>query len=589
MTIDALSNDVLLNIFHHYLDDGSPPFWTTLTQINKRWRQIIFASPLSLDLRLYFTYGTPVLKALDHWPSFPLIVKYGGSLELNSPSPEDENNIVAALERSERVRSISLTVASSLIEKLSTMALSEPFSELEDLTLLSQDIQKLTFPGTFRCGPRLRTLHSTGVAIPTLPQLLSPPTGLVDLQLHEIPKLGHFCPEAFANALSGATHLETLSLHFLSLPPRRNHLSLSLSGVSERIVLPALTSLKYRGTSKFLDCFVARIDAHHLEDMEITLSSQPTIDASELGRFIERTEMQISLHQADVKISSHAISVSFTNSSTSKPLRLKIPCKQLEWQLSSMAQVFDQFSPFLFRFVNLGINTTHSSSMQDEVDVERWLELFRPFGGARSFWVIGELTTKILCAFGKADGEHAKFLPALRYFRVGRPLAIYGPSWDAVQSFHAARWISGRPVLVNARSYRCHICGVVSEQIEELRIHLVWEHSYRMVCSYCDDFEHMQLPSYDRLFREHLTSKHVDIPPTDGLRDSDLFDLFTKLKQPTFPLLEEPRFKDGDIGADETGASTDADDDHNNTLHTQILTSTPTPTPILMNTICSVG
>ena len=197
MTIDALSNDVLLNIFHHYLDDGSPPFWTTLTQINQRWRQIIFASPLSLDLRLYFTYGTPVLKALDHWPSFPLIVKYGGSLELNSPSPEDENNIVAALERSERVRSISLTVASSLIEKLSTMALSEPFSELEDLTLLSQDIQKLTFPGTFRCGPRLRTLHSTGVAIPTLPQLLSPPTGLVDLQLHEIPKLGHFCPEAF--------------------------------------------------------------------------------------------------------------------------------------------------------------------------------------------------------------------------------------------------------------------------------------------------------------------------------------------------------------------------------------------------------
>lgn len=581
MTTDALPDDILLNIFRHYLGHGSPPSWPTLTQVSQRWRQIIFASPRSLDLRLYFTYGTPVLKTLEYWPSFPLIVNYGGSPELNSPSPEDEKNIVVALKRSEHVRSINLTVTSSLVEKISTMALSEPFSELEDLTLLSRDILKLALPAAFRWGPRLRTLHSTRIPIPTLPQLLSPPTSLVDLQLHEIPKLGHFCPEAFGNALSGATHLETLSLHFISLPPRRNHLRLSPSGVSERIVLSALTSLKYRGTSKFLDSFVARIDAPHLEHIDITISSQPTMDASQLGRFLERTEMHISLLQPDVEISPHAISISFPNSSTSTPLRLKIPCEQLGWQLSSMAQVCNQCSPFLFRFKNLGINATRSSSVQDDVDGEQWLELFRGFGGATVFWVAGELTTEILCALGSANGEYADVLPALCDLRVGCPLEVYGPSCDGIQPFLASRRISGRPVLVNPQSYRCHICSVVNEEKEDLRIHLVWEHAYRMVCSYCDDFERLQPPDYDALFREHLASEHVDIPPTDGLRASDLFARFTKLRPPgpVFTLVEMPRFVDEDLGDDETGSSTDDDGDYIDT-DTNVDTDTDTDTDI---------
>ena len=487
-----------------------------LAHVCHRWRQIVFTSPHSLDLRIYCTYGTPVLKTLDYWPPFPLIVDYGGYPKLNSPSPEDEKNIVVALQRSDHVRSISLTVTSSLVEKLSTIALSEPFSELEDLVLLSRDNLQLTgtLPGAFRCGPRLRTLHSTRIPIPALPHLLSPLTGLVDLQLHEIPKLGHFCPEEFANALSGAIHLETLSLHFLSLPPRRNHLSLPLSGVLERIILSALNSLKYRGTSKFLDSFVARIDAPHLEDIDITLSSQPTMDTSQLGRFFERTEMQISLDQADVEISAHAISISFTNSSSSTPLQLKIPCEQLGWQLSSMAQVCNQCSPFLFRFNNLSIITTRSSSVQDDVVGEQWLKLFRGFSGARSVWVTGGLTAEMLCALGNADGEHANVLPDLRHLRVGSPLTDYVPSWEAVQPFLASRRISSRPILVNALSYQCQKCGAVCEQKDELQTHLGWESTSTLVCSRanCNDFE--QNLSCKAVGCGYITNK---IRPMDGL------------------------------------------------------------------------
>jgi hypothetical protein len=51
---------------------------------------------------------------------------------------------MVALEQSNRVCSIRLTISSSLPKKLST--LSEPFSELEDLVLLPQDIMQLTPP-----------------------------------------------------------------------------------------------------------------------------------------------------------------------------------------------------------------------------------------------------------------------------------------------------------------------------------------------------------------------------------------------------------------------------------------------------------
>jgi hypothetical protein len=38
-----------------------------------------------------------VLKALDLWPALPIALEYGGSPELNPPNPEDEVNILAAL------------------------------------------------------------------------------------------------------------------------------------------------------------------------------------------------------------------------------------------------------------------------------------------------------------------------------------------------------------------------------------------------------------------------------------------------------------------------------------------------------------
>ncbi|KAH9010366.1 hypothetical protein EDB83DRAFT_427148 [Lactarius deliciosus] len=505
VTIEILS-DVLLNVFRHYLD-ATPQAWPTLTYVCRRWRQIMHTSPLGLNLRLYFTPGTPVLNALDCWLALPIILQYGGVPNLDPPAPEDDDNIMAALKQSGQVSSIHLTVTSSLLEKLS--AISEPFSELEELVLLSPDHMRLTLPSTFRWGPRLRTLHSTRIAFHSLPQLLSHSHYLVDIQLHEIPSIGYFSPEAFSNALSGMTNLRTLSLHFLSLPSRRNYLSLPpLSG--ERVVIPSLTFLKYRGTSKYLDSLVARIDAPGLEDISITFFSQPTMDALQLGRFIERAGIQTPLSQAEVQTSEHAISISLTDSGASTHLRLQISCKQLDWQLSSMAQVCDQFSPLLFHVNSPRINMTQSPSEQDDADGEQWLELIRAFGRATDLPVAGDLTTAILCALGLVDGEHTTVLPSLRRIHIENPMAMNEPSWDGLMSFITLRSRPGHPVQVNVPFKQCQICYASFREQRGLDRHRVEEHGVgydRSLCWYCGDFDVKM--GYNGLL-EHLKTEHPE-------------------------------------------------------------------------------
>ena len=507
-----LSGDVLLNIFHHCLVD-TPRIWPTLTWVCHGWRQIVFTSPLSLNLRLYCTYGTPVLKILDCWPALPIIVQYGGSSDLVPPSPEDDDDVIAALKQFGRVSSVSLTITSSLHEKLS--AISETLSELEELVLLSQDNVQRTLPSTFLWGPRLRTLHSTGIALPLLLPLLLSCQDLVDLQLHKIPSSGYFSPEAFTNALSRTPQLRSLTLHLLSFPLRRSFLGLPPPS-GERTVLAALTCLKYRGTCKYLDSFVGRIDAPHLNDIEITLFTQPTMDASQLGRFIHRTDIHTSLIQADVETSAHAISISFTDSSASTPLRLQISCNQLDWQLSCMAQVCNQVSPFLIQVSNLGLNTAQPLGGRDDGNDEQWVDLVRSFkfGGAKSFWVAGELSADMLCSLGPANERDTTMLPSLRHVRVQQPIKMDGPSWASVQSFITSRWISGRPIEVNAPSYQCHICHKSYKEQRGLKRHLIDKHGYQILCSYCGEFE--CTPAHSDRFRKHLGSQHHEVARSDA-------------------------------------------------------------------------
>ncbi len=214
---------------------------------------------------------------------------------------------------------------------------------------------------------------------------------------------------------------------------------------------------------------MARIDAPRLGDIGITFFSEPPMDASQLGRFIERIEMQTLLSRADVQTSAHAISIYFSKPGAPTQLELQILYEQLDWQLSSMIQICNHFSTFLFRVENLGIFMTQRPTGQDDMDGEQWVEIIRAFGDAKEFRVAGELATDILRTLCPADGEPT-MLPSLRTLGVPELTQTHGPFWEAAQSFLTSRQRSGRPVKL---SVVCHICNTSFAQLQDLRSHLV--------------------------------------------------------------------------------------------------------------------
>ena len=395
---------------------------------------MVFASQRALRLRLLCTHGTPVPETLDCWPTLPIVVRYGGPRTPCPPTIEDEDNIVVALMQSDRVSSISLAVTKSLLEKLS--AIERPFSELEEL-VLSRDSVPLILPSAFRWGVRLRTLHLTRAAIPTLPVLLSRCTGLIDLQLHKIPKIGYFSPDAFATALSEMTHLRLLSLHFLSFALPRNYRGLPQSG--GRVVLLSLTFFTYRGTSEYLDSFVARIDAPRLRDIDIRFFSQSTMVALQLSRFIKRIETRKSHRRADILSSEHAISISFSQPEVPLRLELQISCKLLARQLSHMAQICIGLSSFILGVEHLCISFTRTKSEQDDSDREKWLKLTHPFRGTKWLRVTGEHSTNLMLALQHPQIPRETVLPSLCKLCIREPEPRYAPLREALESFMHSR------------------------------------------------------------------------------------------------------------------------------------------------------
>ena len=342
----------------------------------RKWRYIVFVSQRALRLRLFCTHGTPVQKSLDCWPALPIVVQYGGSRELDPPDFKELEDIMAALKQSDRVISIHLTISTWLLSKLSTIE--GVFSELQDLVLLSREREPVTMPSTFRWGQRLRRLHSTGIAFPSLLQLLSSSTNLIDVQLHEVFFPWQFPPDMLMKALSKLGQLRSLSLHFPSIIIPHYFLPLYLPLCLESISLPVLTRLNYQGSMEYLECTVASIDAPFLKDIEITFFDNLIVAHSNLSEFIDWIELYRSHFGAHILPSQPTISISITQPGAPTCLKLQVLCKPSCLQTSSMAQIC------LFNDEgNLRISTTRPSGWMNRSYRRELLEFLSKFKGKK--------------------------------------------------------------------------------------------------------------------------------------------------------------------------------------------------------------
>ena len=286
-TISTLSDNALLEIFDRFREQddqyNQSPFyvweWHLLVHVCRRWRRIIFASPRRLNLQLLCTYGTPVSKIMDIWPTIPVMVLF-----FRVTGPSDEEAVITALEHSDRVSRIKLFVSESQLGKITALML-EPFPVLTHLSITSESGS--TLPDRFLGGSALplQQLDICNIVYPALPTLLSSANNLIDLSLRNTtPPAGYVSPEALVTHVAALLRLEILDVGFTSfLDPISSHLI-------TRTVLPALRKFTFSGSCKYLEDFISRIDTPQLNSIVVYYESGNNFDVTQLTKFVDRPE-----------------------------------------------------------------------------------------------------------------------------------------------------------------------------------------------------------------------------------------------------------------------------------------------------------
>ena len=460
ISIDALPDDVLLPIFDFYLHEDLGPnestrAWQSLVHVCRRWRSVVFGSPRRLELRLFCTNTTRSRDMLDIWPTLPLIIE-GDRFY----STRCVDNIVAALEYSDRVCEIDLQNFGTFDLERFLAAMQQPFRELTYLGLgrdrgIDDIHETVVVPDSFLGGfaPRLEDLWLDWIPFPGLPKLLLSATHLVDLRLDQIPHSGYFSPDAMVAALSALTSIEYLTLTFES-PESSPDLETRRLPPSTRSVLPVLTSFQFKGGSEYLEDLVTDIDAPRLKTLEIVFFNDIIFDTPQMIRFIGRTRISSALKNAHITLRDGVARVTFRSQIYGHvELKVEISCEGLDWQLSSLEQVCNSCSPFLPTLEDLYINEYYPRSEPDwEDDIGNnglWLELFRPFTAVQNFYISKIIGLRIGLAFRElVEGRAIEVLPALKNIFLGGVVPL-GREQGGIGQFVAARRVSNHPVTIS--------------------------------------------------------------------------------------------------------------------------------------------
>ena len=467
--IDPLPDDVFLEIFDLFLRDFSElsdfPFqhmrkWLILAQVCQRWRRIIYASPRRLDLYLACLCGTPVRKNLFYWPlTLPLVIDYPGTVSCRDLTPDDEDNIVAALTHADRIHHVYIYTTSSLFRKVVTvMQRSFPVLTHLELTWCQENFQS-AFPILPRgflgeSAPRLEYLYLSGVSFPGLPLLLST-SNLLTLRLNDI--VQSIPPETMVAGLAVLTRLKTLCIEFVSRTSQPDQ-GRSRSNHPMPITLPALTLFVYRGYSGYLEDLLALIDVPLVDTIAIKYF-MGEIQVPQLSRFIGRTKnlKDAQFGRANVDFCHDQVNVELElnfpqeGPQTDVDLKLTLLGPWLDIQVPYVVDVLVQVAAI---FSNVDHLFTHASCLEwrdlDDLDSIEWLQFLRFFPAVETLHLSGDLVTYIVSALEEIPEEMiTEVMPALHLLWLDEEeRREEDKPVGSIERFLSLRQLSGRPVTV---------------------------------------------------------------------------------------------------------------------------------------------
>ena len=463
-----LVDDVLLEIFHfcrkiHYdLPDSerncwpliSAWNWCLLAHVCRRWRQIIFDSSRRLNLRILCTYRTPVRKNLGIWPAFPI------DLRFNSPGylrPQNEDNVIAALEHRNRVQSVRLSAPRSQWAKLASV-MQEPFPVLTHLRISSMPyedplgLSPLELTAEFMGGstPNLQEISLRRVSFPALPILLFSASDLVTLSLVDIPIPGYISPERIIACLAALPRLKMLEIRYnlfhVSSGPNRIR-----PPPETRAFLPALTDFQFRCAFDYLEDVVAQIDSPQLERISIKYSDPADIvQVTQLSDFINRTigpsltpsrraHVYFYFDRADFTLSlenPHASYPGFHRRTVTTTI-------SHDWRFPSVARVFSRFSATLCTVAHLELDAQVEENDGLDLNLIEWLRLLSQFPAMQTLYVSLNLAKPVFLSLKGITAERVtEVLPSLGLICLEREPA------SSLEKIIAIRRFSDHPITI---------------------------------------------------------------------------------------------------------------------------------------------
>jgi hypothetical protein len=304
------------------------------------------------------------------------------------------------------------------------------------------------FSETFQ-APHLRHFAAIGFALPIRSRLLTTAVGLVTLCLVIHPST-YFHPDTLLQWLSFTHQLETLAIIFRFAVPKRDiGRQLMRTPIITPVTLPNLHLFWFRGVSSYLEDLVHRIIAPRLEKLEIEFLSQLTFSVPRLLQFMSTTLAEdLRFESAIFEFAARLVYVTVypRGGSEKYALAIAVYCWQLDWQVSSVAQITNSLSPMFSAVEHLTFgNEEHhlSSEEHNEVDRSEWHKLFRSFSNVKTLRVDDGLAEELSRCLQLEDGE----LPLELLSELEELISPgSGNNGDAFTSFIDARQNAGHPV-----------------------------------------------------------------------------------------------------------------------------------------------
>ncbi len=450
--------------------------WQSLVQVCKRWQEIIYASPRYLDLFLYFSNqdADAIAETLDLWPELPLFLGYSFPDEYYEY--EGYDTLYNALAYRDRIHHVVLFLRPGDANRIAESMMDEQFPHLTHLDLLGappplslDDVPYISLD-RFLGGsaPSLQHLCVADFEYRGLPSLLLSAPNLLYLEIKDIRPPCYMSPEVMVRALAGLTRLRELCIEFSTWFPIIRDVAERQSPHSAspiHVIFPVLTKFQFRGNSKYLEDFVALVDAPQLEDLSVEYTRhydsshfEETIQVGNLFQFISRTETfkHPQFRRATLALDQRTIYTKFDGRQAHLSL---IVCNENDRGSSFMdtsyraVHVLDQLAIMLSDIKHLSIKGIGSYEQEERILESGdlcviWIRLFRPFPAVDVLHVSSRLAESIAFTINDASEDVvAQMLPALQVLRLADQ-GDYIRTMASTEQFLDLRRQSGHPVVI---------------------------------------------------------------------------------------------------------------------------------------------